>query len=210
MSIIFILAALGLTFGYTNPTYRGASGSTDVSKKSVTELIEERTQYTAALQKTREIEEVRNGLLTKYNLISEADRANLGKMIPDNIDSVRLIIDINNIATAYNMSLRDIDISDAKIPAARKDNPGSLLTPTGYSYINLGFSVTGTYASVLSFLSDLEKDLRLSDIASLSLVPSGDVSQTGQGGSGSKTKVVKTDPQYKMEISLKTYYLISK
>src|SRR3989338_4165963 len=100
MSIIFILAALLMTFGYTNPAYRGPSGSTEISKKSVNELIEEKTRYEEALQKTREIEEVRNGLLTKYNQVTDADRQSLSRMIPSNIDSVRLVVDVSNIASA--------------------------------------------------------------------------------------------------------------
>lgn len=207
MSIIFILAGLVLTFSYTNPTYRGMSGNPDISKKSVVELIDEKTKYEAAIQKTKEIEEVRNGLQTKYNLITNIDKQRLDKMIPSNIDSVRLIIDVNNVASAYGMSLRDISISDAPASTARKDAP-VLGTQSGtYSYENLSFSLTGSYDNLVSFLFDLEKNLRISDVTSLSLDPA---DKESASASDSKTKNTKTDPQYKMKITLKTYFLGSK
>lgn len=204
MSVIFILAALGLTFGYTNPTYRGVTGNTDIAKESIKELVGEKAQYEAALQRTREIEEVRNGLLTKYNLITEFDRANLDKMVPDNIDSVRLVIDVNNIAASYNMSLRDIVISEPPVSTTRKDGSVAIARPTIYSYINLGFSVTGTYSNLVSFLSDLEKDLRLNDIDSLNI---GEPDETSSSGAESKATPIA---QYKMKVSFKTYFSTSK
>lgn len=207
MSIIFILAALGITFGYTNPAYRGSSGDPDISKKSVTELLDEKVKYESALEKTREIEEVRNGLLTKYNSVTDADRQKLTRMLPSNIDSIRLIIDVNNVASAYGMSLRDVGISDAPVSAARKDNTVSVIQSAGYSYVTLTFSVTGTYDNLILFLSDLERSLRVNDVTSLSVDSAGDDTKTAQGG---KTKIVKETPKYKMKVSLKTYFLPAK
>lgn len=206
MSVIFILAALGITFGYTSSTYRGVSGNSDISKKSVKELIEEKNKYKAAMEKVREIEEVRNGFITKRNLIKDTDNAKLNKMIPDNIDSVRLIIDVNNIAATLGMSLRDITISDAPVAAPRKDNPASLSDSNPYSYVILSFSLTGTYSDLVSFLFNLERSLRLSDVTSLNI----ESATESQISTDTKVKTPKGDPKYKMKVSLKTYFLKSK
>jgi len=81
MSLIFILASLGIFFGFVRPHYSSEIGSADLSSKSVKELQAEVERYNAALEKTRQIEEVKNGLLTQYNSISEEDRKNITKLI---------------------------------------------------------------------------------------------------------------------------------
>ncbi|HEY9584397.1 MAG TPA: hypothetical protein VJI33_02360 [Candidatus Paceibacterota bacterium] len=209
MSIIFILAALGITFFYTNPTYRGSSGNPDISQKSVKELLEDRIRYTAALEKTREIEEVRNGLLTRYNSITDEQREKLVRMIPDNIDSVRLIIDVNNIAAAYSMSMRDISLTEAPVSTARKDSPAAVISSDVYSYVTLNFSLTGTYSNLISFLADLEKSLRVSDIINLNI---GASTREVEGPGGVKNPKVQTpvESKYEMKIGIRTYFLTGK
>jgi Tfp pilus assembly protein PilO len=208
ISIIFILAALGLTFGYTYPRYNSLTGSPDLAAKSVVELKEAQIQYEEALRKTAEIEEIRNGLLTRYNSISEADRARINKLMPDNIDSVRLVVDINNTASLYGMSLRDISLTMPSQSLERKDTQATVVQSQLYSYAMLSFSVTGVYNNLTSFLGSLEKSLRVADITNLSIES---VSPLSSSESAVAKKVnVPAESLYKMKVSLRTYYLSSK
>lgn len=204
MSIIFILAALGISFGYTKPTYNSMTNSSDLTGKSVAELKVLQSEYQAALQKVAEIEEVRNGLLTKYNAISEEDRTKIGKLMPDNIDSVRLVININNIASSYGMSLRDISFNDSSNSSQNTDGDTQAIIARSklYSYITFNFAVSGTYDNLMSFLGSLEKSLEITDVVNLSIVA---VSATG-GSSGVKPNEV-ANQLYKMNLSTRVYYL---
>lgn len=163
---ILILASLGLFFGYVNPTYRGATGSASLAEKSVTELREERVRYADALQKTREIEVARTGLLEKYNSIPAEDREKILKLLPDHIDSVRLIIDINNIAAQYEMTLKNITLTEGLEKGAAA---GGTIGPSEplYAMVGLKFSLRGSYDNFRSFLRDSEKSLRLMDVTTL-------------------------------------------
>lgn len=207
MSIIFILASLGVTFGYAYPRYNSMTGSSELEAKSVKELKDSVIQYEAALEKTREIEEVRNGLLTKYNSITEADRVRIEKMMPDNIDSVRMVIDINNIAQLVGMSLREISLTEPTSQTERKDANNTQVVvarPSAYTYMTLSFSVTGAYNSLIAFLGGLEKSLRIADVSDLSIEEA-----STKDTDVNKSKVF-TEPLYKMKVSVKTYYLSSR
>lgn len=162
---ILLLASLGLFFGYLNPAYRGATGSTALSERSVAELREEQALYNDALQKTREIELARTGLLEKYNGIAAEDHEKILKFLPDHLDSVRLILDINTIAAQFGLTLRNITLSDVEEKAAS----GGTLGPseTLYATVELKFSLRGSYDNFRSFLRESERSLRLTDVQTL-------------------------------------------
>lgn len=163
VSITLLVASVAIFFGYVSPTYRTFTGEPELGKRSVTELKEERGRYEEALAKTKEIELERTGLLEKYNQIPLADRERIEKLLPDHIDSVRLIIDVNNIASQYGMTLKNISLLD------EKEGSGTPIGPQeGHSMeVGLRFSVSGTYEKFRSFLKDLERSLRLVDVRTI-------------------------------------------
>jgi Tfp pilus assembly protein PilO len=204
MSIIFFLAALGITFGYVGPTYRGVTSGADLAKKSIKELQAEKLRYEDALSKAAEIEDVKKGLLVKYNSVTEKDREKLTKFLPDNIDFVRLIIDINNIASNMGMSLRDINFAGSEAPSVSTGNAIALSANVPYSSATLGFSVSGSYSDLVSFLNQMEKSLRLVDVESVKLEPK----EKTTAVSDPKIKKVSAGiPAYKMTLLVRTYFL---
>ncbi len=203
ISIIFIIASLLLTFMYVNPTYNGITGNSENSKKSIKELKVEKERYLEALEKVREIERVRDGLLAKYNAIQGSDREKLSKMVPENIDSVRLIIDINNIAAVYNFFLKDISIGQApSTPVRREGMDLGSIAQKSYPYVTLSFSISGTYNNLIAFLSDMERSLRIIDVESIKISSAKDTEIPIKG------KVA--EPNYNMLVTLRTYFMNSK
>ncbi|OHA24211.1 MAG: hypothetical protein A3H57_00545 [Candidatus Taylorbacteria bacterium RIFCSPLOWO2_02_FULL_43_11] len=213
MSTIFIAAALCLTFFYSSPTYNAMTGNQELRERSVVELKEEKSRYEAALQKVREIEVVKTGLMEKYNSIDKENREKLNKLVPDGIDSVRLLVDIESVANSAGMSLRDITFEQAKDGLARIDDEEVTEKKEEkdvgeYSYIVLNFSVEGNYDSLASFLENLDRSLRVVDITEISINSS--YRDTGFGfvfvlEPVKTTKIV--EPMYKMRVALKAYYL---
>jgi Tfp pilus assembly protein PilO len=155
------IASLGIFFGYISPTYGGTSTSGVLKDKSVRELREEIANYDDALSKAHDIEERLSGLLSVYNSITSANKEKLLKLLPDHIDSVRLIIDINNIASRHGLTLQNITLADD----TSKSSKGPLGPSTEkYSKVTLRFGVSGSYESFRSFLEDVERNLRLVDV----------------------------------------------
>ena len=171
-SIILILASIGLFFGYVDRTY-----------SDVKTLRVEQADYERALSNSKELQAERDKLLTKFNNMSAGDLDKLVKLLPDNIDNVRLIIDIDNIASAYGMRIRNFktDAGEKSETIGIDQNP--------YGTLTLSFSTTATYSTFLAFMRDLEKSLRLIDVASIQFASS------------------DTNQLYDYSVTIKTYWL---
>lgn len=156
---LFIIIAIAFFFGVVDPMYKSIGG-----------LQKEAKAFDAALSKSRELQKVRDNLLDSYNSFSVNNLERLEKILPDNIDNVRLIMDINNIASKYGMSLKNTNIREVSEIAASGSIGGVDLDRKPYGSIILGFSVSSSYSTFIAFLGDLEKSLRLSDITSLSFI----------------------------------------
>lgn len=216
--IILILASVGMFFGYINPTYTGMTGATEMSDKSIKELQSEENDYKDALNKTAEIERVRTGLSDQYKKINPSDQTRIEKLLPDHIDSVRLIIDINNIAQKYGMSLTNIILTaSGLLPIAPKVNAAASTPPSGsapsastfvgpddrqYDSIKLGFTVTGTYDNFVQFLKMIEESLRVVDVTSIAFSGAKTGSPVLTQGSAAPASNL-----YTYTMTIRTYYL---
>ena len=124
-----------------------------------------------ALDKAKELKSRRDSLLSKRNTFSAENVQKLERILPDNVDNIRFIIDINSVAARRNLSLRNVSlgtISDART----KPNAlavGSSGDPVGSAVVS--FSLTASYEDFLAFLQDLEHSLRIVDVEKISFKP---------------------------------------
>jgi hypothetical protein len=219
LPIILIVASVGMFFTYINPTYTGVTGSSDNSAKSIQELQTTKADYDDALNKTRELEIIRDNLLTKLNALGGSEKeGRIAKVLPDNIDSVRLIIDIDNIAAKYGMSLSklvltasgDIPKNQTALSMPPPDYGAPIMGPVdaAYNSIKLGFSVSGTYENFNLFLKELEESLRIVDVVSLSF-STGRTTTTSASPSQSPTSLalLNASGMYTYNVTIRTYYL---
>jgi Tfp pilus assembly protein PilO len=160
--LILVIAAIGLFVVYTNPNYQ-----------DIGTLRTQQSAYNQALNNSQELLKVRNTLTDKYNNLPSSDRDRLQKLMPDTVDNIRLIIDIQNIALGHGMNPKDIKY-DARtgtavgVASQQAANSQQLAnTQKDYGTFELEFSVTGPYQNFLSFIQDLEQSLRLVDIESV-------------------------------------------
>ena len=219
--IILILATVGMFFGYINPTYTGVTGAATAEDKSIKELQIEEGDYKDALNKTAEIERVRTGLSDQYKKIDPNNQTKIEKLLPDHIDSVRLIIDINNIAAKYGMSLTNIILTAYGVlpPAPRASPPASASSPSSapavstfvgpddrqYDSIKLGFTVTGSYENFIQFLKEIEESLRVVDVTSIAF--SGTKTGSPVSGQSVATSPTSVPNLYTYTMTIRTYYL---
>lgn len=155
---ILILVSIGIFFFFIDP-----------QSKEIQVLLEEKQENENMLEKARELREKREELNRRYTNITEEERETLKKVLPETVDNVRLIRDINLIANKYNMELADISITGG----LEETNDGSSKivdqTESQYGAITLGFSTTAPYDVFKSFLDDLEDSLRIVDINKLDI-----------------------------------------
>ncbi len=143
---------MGGFFMYVDPTYM-----------EIKRAQAEKAEYTRALDNSKQLQRERDKFLEKYNAVSSDDMANLLKLLPDNIDNVRLIIDIDEMAKAHRLPIgafkAETLAENTKVIGASKTNYGTL---------TLSFSISANYNAFLSFMTDLEKSLRGLDITAIS------------------------------------------
>jgi len=84
--------------------------------------------------------------------------------MPNAVDNVRLVRDIDGIASKYGMTLRSVSVSF--VGNSVEQQIGAQDEPIGM--VDLSFTVTAPYRIFLNFLRDLEKSLRIIDVLSLS------------------------------------------
>jgi len=160
--LILIAAAIGLFVIYINPTYQ-----------SIKDLSTQVASYQDALDKSLELRTVRGALLAKRNTFSDEDVLKLERILPDNVDNIRLIIDINNIAAQHNLSITKVQLGEVSDSSRSRSATavGSSGDPVGS--VQIGFSISASYDDFLAFLHDLEHSLRIVDVQRISFRHSG-------------------------------------
>lgn len=188
ISLILIGAAVWLFWSYTDPLYKEAQG-----------LKEVQADYQVKLDQVNEMRRKYDGLAVNYQSFSEVALTRLSRLVPDTVDTVRLVMDVSDIATRYGLLVKNIKISEPP-PSSMPISPGGAITPevvrigssVNYNSIGLGFSVTGPYEKFIAFLKDLEKSLRILDVTGIKF-SSGADSTKGNN--------------YDFDVNLKTYWL---
>jgi Tfp pilus assembly protein PilO len=190
--VILIGIAVTLFFMLANPIY------SDIST-----LQTQVASYSEALDNSKALESERDKLTDKYNTINPDNLAKVVKLLPDNVDNIRLILEIEQIAMPYNMVLKDVkyNVSSTSTASATTVVQGGVTAQTAstnknYGVFNLEFSTTGSYNNFINFTKDLESNLRIVDIASISF--SSDTNTNTKNGSGEV---------YTYDFKIKTYYL---
>ena len=193
MPIILIGISVTLFFMFSNPMYNSVA----LQRAQI-------ASYNKALGNSKALENERDKLTFKYNSINPDNLVKLHKLLPDNIDNIRLILEIEQIASPYGIVLKDIkyNATDTKKDAVSGVTPaiqggGAVQTSNkNYGVWDLEFSAVGTYNNFLSFTRNLESNLRIVDISSISF--SSDLST----GSSSVSPT-----SYTYNFKIKTYWL---
>jgi Tfp pilus assembly protein PilO len=179
--ILFIILSVGLFFMYVDPTY-----------SNIKNILADGGQFDEALDKSKELQQRGDILLARYNTFLTSDINRLTKLLPDNVDNVRLVLDIDNIASKYSMRIKDVSVERGETKQPGVIGPSRDL----HESVKLLFSITASYKDLKSFIKDLESSLRIVDIREVSLTP----------------LVIKNDAKeseyiYEYVISLQTYWL---
>ncbi|MFA6257286.1 MAG: hypothetical protein WCT29_02055 [Candidatus Paceibacterota bacterium] len=187
---ILIAIAVAVFFLFTSPTY---------DKLSL--LRTEIKSYDEALGNSKALEDKRDKLTAKKNSFRTEDLSRLEKLLPENVDNIRLVLEIEQLAEPYNMALKNVKYDAAEGPTPPKGSKvatsNARQTREDYGALELEFTVVGTYDKFVNFVRDLENNLRIVDISSITF------------SSNNPTIVGKavTPDLYEYNIRIKTYWL---
>ncbi|KKS45230.1 hypothetical protein A3I25_01325 [Candidatus Nomurabacteria bacterium RIFCSPLOWO2_02_FULL_42_17] len=190
LPIILIGAAIGLFAVFTDSLYG-----------EVKELSIEQDNYNTALSNSKQILKERDALVEKYNNFSEVDKEKLNKLLPDNVDNIRLIIELETLGLRDGMVLKDVKVESASggktqdLSGEEEEFVENLPSESkrDYSSMDISFSMDGTYQSFLKFISDLDKSLRMVDVQSIAFSSSSEKESAGA--------------VYSFDFKIRTYWL---
>ncbi len=173
-ALILIIISIGVYFTVTSSMVDDAK-----AVKAVND------QYSAALSSADQLVSARDRVLAQYNAISAGDRDKLDKMIPSTVDNIRLIIDLNNVAVRHGFTLPDVKAIAGtaskttgsvatRAPAGLNGGPSTLsaasfAAPT-LDTVTISFTATAEYNQFVSFLQDIEANLRVMNLTHLTVV----------------------------------------
>jgi len=193
---IMIVLSIGIYFTVTSGILASTNDIQAVNAK-----------YQAAIESAKQLIKVRDQVLQDYNNLTQEDRVRLEKMIPKTVDNIRLIIDMNNLALQHGFNLKGIKATASK-PVENKAAPaataepasgggaadptaaGSVIPVSTLDTVIVSFSVSAPYQQFISFLQDLEANLRIMDVTHLSAT-------------------VNDNGVYDWNVEIKTYWLRS-
>ena len=201
--IILIGTSIAFFFMITNPMY----DNTSVDNPGILQLKSQIASYNEALDTSKELAKIRDQLTAQYNAIDPNNLIKLEKLLPDNINSIRLILEIEQIASPYGMVLTNIKYDSPSSTSAKTADTSTVVVQGGdaaqasskdYGVFDLEFFTTGTYNNFINFTKDLESNLRIIDIDSVSISPNTDISVVNKKNSSDT---------YNYDFKIKTYWL---
>lgn len=219
-SVIGIILAGSIFFLYTKPTYD------DIQAIQV-----QIAQYNDALAKATQLQTIKATLLDKYNHFTPTDLARLQVLLPDQVNNIGLILDLDTLASQFGISLENVDISSGSdtsekttvnaTPRSVVDTgpsnantskttsriPHGGVTQVGtpaqqYKSLDVKFTVHSTYSTFIQFITALQNSLRIVDLVSISVSAGG-----GASGVATSSNVGGDSIMYTFAITLRTYWL---
>ncbi|MEX0918502.1 MAG: type 4a pilus biogenesis protein PilO [Candidatus Paceibacterota bacterium] len=165
-SFLFI-SALAVSFLLTQPLLTDpatADSTTGEITGGVMSLLDEKETLDIALADARALSERISELDDRLESIPANRIERLDAFLPDDIDEIQLIVDVNNIAARSGMRIADVKVG---VDEARRDKEEAPVGPT-IETLSLSFKTAGSYSQLKTFIGDLSRSLRVMDIKTIS------------------------------------------
>lgn len=176
-TIFLVILSVGLFYVYVQPQYG-----------KVQDLIIQKTEYKDALDKAAQVAEKRDELLTQYNSITKENMTKLDHILPVNLNTVKLVADINSIGGRHGITIRNVGVTEPVADNAREVSTGASKKP--FQTTTIRFLFDADYSKLKSFLRDLEASLQLVDIQSIKI-----------------SKIADLSGIYSYDVALQTYWI---
>lgn len=203
LPILFIIVAIALFIGITNPVY-----------VDIQSLNAQAQSYDEALANSKRLQQKRDELTQTYNSFSRQSVEALEIMVPDSVDNIGLIQEIQRMALRLGIVVKNVNFDPSQVdredeeleegevvnqPSNNQTLPRRETVETNgmYDTFLLEFTIEGSYSDFVRFLQELEKNLRIVDISNINFTA------TSLDSSGNFSDV------YDYTFTTKTYRLIT-
>lgn len=159
--ILLILLAIGLFVAYTNPTFSGPVADAQAKIRS----------YDSAIQAAEKFKKREGELALELGSLNEEQLKRLNVFLPDNVNNIQLILDLDVLASKSGVSLSNFSIGEqgADGSAVTREQDIPLNSDEVVDSIDITVTAEGTYLAFQTFLTAIEKSLRPLDIVGLTI-----------------------------------------
>lgn len=156
-ALVLLLISVGLFFTFISPHYDKMSA-----------LMVQTNDYKDILQNIEELKKKRDNLTVEYKNFPQSGLDKLNKVLPESVDTVSLALNLDSIAGQYGISIKGVHVTNTTDPS------GSIDVGSGKAYepAEVSFSFDATYDNFKKFMTDLERNLRISDVKRITFSPS--------------------------------------
>lgn len=177
INILLILSSFALYYLVIGPLWTGV-GPIWSPSQGISILTSKESQYKNTVNSADDLSKQGEKLKLQYNAIDDATKQKMSLMVPQKIDQVRLLSEVDNIANQSGVSLSNVSAVDVANVDKLKG-----------SY-NVSFNVKTTYTKFKEFMRNYENSLRLFTLESVVF-----------------SAPEKIDDFTDFKVTLKTYYL---
>ena len=178
-------------FGLTDPVIYGG-GLFSSGDSGIVDLREEKKTLTQAMEDAKALQERAAELERQAASISPDNITRLDNFLPDSVDDIQLVVDLNTIASRSGMGLGEVKLGADQTRRRSVERETGQAVPA-VETVAVSFTVDGSYGQLKAMISDLAKSLRILEVKQLKFASvAEDGSETGR---------------YKYEITVETYWL---
>jgi Tfp pilus assembly protein PilO len=138
--------------------------------------------YNLALNNSAELQKTRDSLVDTYKNIKEEDRNRLEHFLPNTVNNIKFILEIERIASLHSMPIKNIKFDPQRVQDTKDATPltnaptntnNTLITLADpldlrpYGTFPVEFTTEGDYNTFVLLMKDIEHNLRLVDIKSV-------------------------------------------
>lgn len=126
------------------------------------DLQKERDSFEIVRGHGQELQKTKAELIAKFKSIPEEEAARLLNFLPDTVDNVRLLVDIDAIAKRKRLNISGLRINTNEAQQ-EGENQG------GIGKVSMDFTVVSDYGEMKDLLVELEESLRMVDVRKISV-----------------------------------------
>ncbi|MEZ0208848.1 MAG: type 4a pilus biogenesis protein PilO [Candidatus Paceibacterota bacterium] len=157
LNLLLIVTAFAVYYLVINPLYTGV-GSVWQPSSSIKSLKDMNVQYDTTLAQADGLYNQAQTLKAQYTNISPTQKEKMELMVPNSIDKIRLLDEVQGVGKERGLYLENLSYSEGGT------NIGALTLGS----VGVSFTVKTSYPKFKELMDDFEKSLRLFSIQSVS------------------------------------------
>ncbi|MEM9336376.1 MAG: hypothetical protein AAGA35_00785 [Patescibacteria group bacterium] len=146
VQIAIAIIAVVIGFTYVMPTFA-----------EIRQVQDDIAELDRATAQVAEVNTLLADLVAQVSAVSADDRLSLIRFMPDTVDQLRVLRDIDTIAQESNVILEGLSVGDVTEGDSSTSNVVNAL-PDSFTSYRFDVEVTGTYESIKQFLLNLEQN----------------------------------------------------